>query len=422
MLGGTKAADVQIPDHTFRYIAGGLGVLQGEGADVVQVFALDLHGVEDDVVFDGLVQKQSHALAVLRNHGDAGAQCVARRAQLQLFAKQLHLALGGIQAHHAVGDAQLALTGQTADAEDLALEHVKADALHFFTGHVHVQVAHLHGHIALGGGTVIVLHHGLALAADHQLSQLGDGGVLRLTGSGQLAVAQDGDGVGRGDDLVQTVGDEDDGDAAGSDLLHDGDQLRGFALGQHGGRLVEHQQLHAGLVDLTGDLHKLHVAHGHAVHAGVLVDAHAHAVQRLARVGSHGLGVQRFQVLAKNAAEQVGVGDFTVELDVLRHGETGQQHKLLMHHADALEHGVVGRHHVGGFAAQEHFALEAACRMDDGHTKQHVHQRGLARAVFAQQRMDLAGAHGQGHVAQNGVLTIALGDVFHLQYILCAQF
>ena len=40
---------------------------------------------------------------------------------------------------------------------------------------------------------------------------------------------------------------------------------------------------------------------------------------------------------------------------------------------------------------------------------------------FAQQRMNLARAHGKGHVVQNGVFTIALGDIFHFQNKFCAQ-
>lgn len=80
----------------------------------------------------------------------------------------------------------------------------------------------------------------------------------------------------------------------------------------------------------------------------------------LRAVGSHGFHIQRFKIFAQNAAEDVGMGDFAVQLDVFRHGEAGQQHELLMHHADAFHHGVMRRGYVGCLAIQQHLALKAA--------------------------------------------------------------
>ena len=217
------------------------------------------------------------------------------------------------------------------------------------------------------------------------------------------------------------MGDKDDGDAIRSNLFHHRDQLRSLALGQHGRGLVKYEQLYTGFVNFAGNLDKLHVAHGHSLDKRILVDAHAHAVQRLAGVGSHRLHIQGFQVFSENPADKIGVRDFTVQLDVLRDGKARQEHEFLVNHADALHHGIVRRGHVRRLALQEHLALEAARGMNHRHAKQHVHQRALSRAVFAQQRMDFTGAHGERNVAEDGILAVALGDVFHFQYIRGAQ-
>ena len=217
------------------------------------------------------------------------------------------------------------------------------------------------------------------------------------------------------------MGDEDDGDALLRDALHHAQQLRRLGLGQNRRRLVKDQQLHTRLVDLAGDLDKLHVADRQALHQRIFVNGHAHAVQRPAGVLGHGGHIQRFQILAKDAGQQTRMGDFAVELDVFGDGEARQQHKLLVNHADALEHRVVRRGDRRLLTINQHFAFKAAGRVNDGHAKEHVHQRALACAVFAQQRVDFAGADFEGDVGQHRVFAVALGDAFHLQNVLRGQ-
>ena len=131
------------------------------------------------------------------------------------------------------------------------------------------------------------------------------------------------------------------------------------------------------------------MAHGQAADQGVFLNAHAHVVQGLPGVVGHGSGIQEFQILAQDLADRPGFGDFPVQLDVVRHAETGNQHEFLMHHADPLLHGVHGRGDIDRLAVEDHFALEAAGGMDHGHAEEYVHQRGFSRAVFSQQRVDL---------------------------------
>ena len=215
------------------------------------------------------------------------------------------------------------------------------------------------------------------------------------------------------------MGDENDGDAPAGDVLHDGNQLGRLGLRQHGGGLVKHQQLHAGFVDFPGDFHELHIAHGERAHQGIFGNVDAHAVQRLAGILFHFCVVQKFQILAQQLAHRPGIGDLPVQLDVLGDLEAGNQHELLMHHADALFHGIHGGRNLYRVSVHQHLALEAAGGMDDGHAEEHVHQGTLARTVFTQQGVNLAGADFQGNILQNGVFAVELGDMVHFKDILC---
>ena len=65
-------------------------------------------------------------------------------------------------------------------------------------------------------------------------------------------------------------------------------------------------------------------------------------IQRSARICLHGFHIQTFQIFAKHTADRVGTADLTVQLDILRDGKAREQHELLVYHADALFHGIVG--------------------------------------------------------------------------------
>ena len=65
-------------------------------------------------------------------------------------------------------------------------------------------------------------------------------------------------------------------------------------------------------------------------------------IQRGARIWLHCLHVQSFQVLAQIAANWIRTADFTVQFNILRDGKAREQHELLVYHADALFHGIVG--------------------------------------------------------------------------------
>ena len=53
--------------------------------------AVDLHGVEGDVVLDGLIEQKAHAAPVFGDHGHAAFQGVGRVVEGQRLPKELDL-------------------------------------------------------------------------------------------------------------------------------------------------------------------------------------------------------------------------------------------------------------------------------------------------------------------------------------------
>ena len=93
------------------------------------------------------------------------------------------------------------------------------------------------------------------------------------------------------------------------------------------------------------------------------------------------------------------------EHDVFRHGEHRHQHEVLMHHADAGADGVAGAVEADRLAVDEDFALVRPVEAGE-----HVHQGGLAGAVFAEQAEHLAGADVEVDGVVGDQIAEALGD------------
>ena len=86
---------------------------------------------------------------------------------------------------------------------------------------------------------------------------------------------------------------------------------------------------------------------------------------------------------------------------------------MLVHHADMQCGGVVGVIDFDGFSILADLALLRLIQ-----AKQHAHQRGLARAVFSQQRVDFAPPQLQRDVVVGLDAGEFLGDMKHLDHII----
>ena len=190
---------------------------------------------------------------------------------------------------------------------------------------------------------------------------------------------------------------EDDRFTLGSESLDDGNQLLDLLRGQYGGRLVKNQNIAFTVQDLQNFNALLH-ADGDIGNDRVGVNRQAVALTEL-----YDFFLCRFQI------ENAVFHGLAAENDVADDGEALHELKVLMHHADA-ERGCVARTgDMHGLAVD----LDGAA-LGLIHSEQNAHQRRLARAVFAEQCMNLALADLQGDLIAGDDPGEGLDNILHL--------
>ena len=252
---------------------------------------------------------------------------------------------------------------------------------------------------------LVLLHVQNDVAADHQPGDLLFCHIAGVVHAHRAAAAHDGQSVGDLHDLVEFVGDEDDRVALLLQIPQLLEQLDRLLCGQNGRRLVEDEDLRAAdqrLEDLDLLLHADRDVHD----LGLRLDVQVVFFRVFLRDGD-GLRVVNEKTLARRHAEH----------HVFRHGQAWHEHEVLVHHADPVGDGD-GR---GG--ERQLFAVHpdlAARRLLQ--TKEHLHERRFAGAVFAHQRVDLASAEEEVHaLVGRDTVGIHLGDPFHLDGILLVR-
>jgi len=227
----------------------------------------------------------------------------------------------------------------------------------------------------VGHGRLRRVHVG-ELAAHHAPGHLGG----REVGDGErtdlVAVAQDRDAVGDRHDLVELVRHVEDRDAVGRQAPDQVEEHLGLAPGEDVGRLV-----HAQDADLArhrlGDLDHLRLRHRQVAYPP----------------GDRDLGAQGGEQLGGGAAggravDQAEAVRLAAEEDVLLDREVGHQVELLVDEDDPCRLGGVGVGELDRAPFQCDLARARAVVAGE-----QLHQRRLAGAVLAHQRVDLPGAH-----------------------------
>ena len=130
-----------------------------------------------------------------------------------------------------------------------------------------------------------------------------------------------------------------------------------------------------------GDFHHLLFGDGQAAYWHGRIDIHAQAFKQLPRAPVEGGVVEEKQRPPLLAADEY----------VLRHGKVVHQVQFLMDHHDAQALTVAHAAYVHFLSMQEDAALVLGV-----HAREDFHQRGLARAVLAHERMHLSGVELEG--------------------------
>ena len=307
-----------------------------------------------------------------------------------------------VKARQTVDELRLAVSVDTGDADDLTGPHVKADIMY---GILLVQMGGdgeaLHAEHHIAGMGLVLVDLQLYGAAHHHVGQLLLVGVLGVDRADVLALAQHRDPVGHRHDLVEFVGDEEDGLALPSEILHDEQQLIDFLRRQYGGGLVEDEDLVVPVEHLQ-DLHTLLHTDSDVLHLGVQIYRQTVPLRQLLYLFPGLLLLQK--------AHLRGLGP---QNDIVQHREHVHQLEVLMHHTDPQRCCVVG---VIDLYCLSIFSDLAFFRLVQ--TEQDGHQRGFTGAIFPQKGVDLALPQLKGDVVIGLDAGKLLGDVKHFDHIL----
>ena len=238
--------------------------------------------------------------------------------------------------------------------------------------------------IALRDGMQILLDR----RAEHQLHDPLLGARSHVDDADGLAVAQHRGAIAKRGNLQQPVRDEDHRAAGLALALHDVEHLLREIGRQRGRHLVEQQ--HVGL-DRQRPREIEHAK-----------DGERDVPRRLAEIE---VGHAELLDPAPEGRDR-RLGQPQIGGDV----EIGDQRRLLIDRHQAGAAGLGGRMHLARFAADQDFS---GSRPDGA--GQDFHQRRLAGAVRAHQRVHLAGLHRQRGISQGGDRAVVLGDAGRLQ-------
>ena len=185
-------------------------------------------------------------------------------------------------------------------------------------------------------------------------------------------------------DLVQfthLVTDVDDTHALGRQITHDFKQLRNLTVGNGGSRLI-HDQDPAVEGNSFDNFHHLLLRDGKIKDFICRVDSKVKLVQHFLCGRCHPLIVHA----------ELSHG-FPAEEDILRHGHMRHQHQFLVNNGNTIVTGSIYAVNNNLFSVDADLAF-----LRDIDAAQHLDQRGFARTVLTQQRVDLSGFQLKLHI------------------------
>jgi hypothetical protein len=179
--------------------------------------------------------------------------------------------------------------------------------------------------------------------------------------------------------------------AVGGERAEHAPQLAHLGRRQHGGGLVEHEHARAAVEHLE-DLDALRLADAQVGHAPRRVDAEPRALGERAHLGLGAAPVERQPAGAARALH--------AQHHVLRDRERRDEHEVLVHHADPRGDRL-RRRPPGDVAEPAGARVGHLDRAGVGrvHAAQHAHERALAGAVLADERVHLAARRLERRVA-----------------------
>ena len=232
--------------------------------------------------------------------------------------------------------------------------------------------------------------------ADHHFGQHALISLGGIDGTDMLAAAENGHAVGQRQNLVELMGDDDDRLTVVPHTAQDREQHLGLLGSQHGGGLVQDEDIGVAVENLD-DLHRLLLGHRHLVDLLVGIHVEPVALGDLLHAGlGLGAGVARLVLDTQD--------------DVFGGGKDVNQLEVLVDHTDPMGEGILGGGDDHLLAVHENGPLVGEIDAGD-----HVHKGGLTTAVLTENGQDLTVVDLQGDVLVGLDASEAFGNVSHFQ-------
>ena len=234
---------------------------------------------------------------------------------------------------------------------------------------------------------------------NHPLGQsllIGFGGV---DGGDVFTLAQNGNTVRNIHNLVELMGDNNDGVALFLHTAQDGKQLFDFLNGKNSSRFVQNNDLGA-IIQHLDDLQRLLLGNRHIVDLLLGINVETEFLRHVLDF-----------CIAILLQHQAGI--VLAHPDIVSGGKHIHKLEVLMHHADAQPLGILGR--INGNLLSINKDLAAIRLINTGN---HIHQSGLAGTVFTQKCQNLTGLHIQFHIFICHHTAEGFGNAFQLDGIL----
>ena len=287
--------------------------------------------LQNKVLLERIVQHQPVFMAILRNmaHTQLAAFSDGRAGDIVLLEEN---PAGGrlFQSGQSVNKFRLAIALDSRQTNDFAAAHLKGNILD------RVVLVNLAGH----GQVFDAEHHIFRLArlfvylkfdipADHHAGELLLGRVLYFHRTDALALAQNRAAVGYGHNLIQFMGDEQDGLPFPGEVPHDFHQLVDFLRRQHRGGLIEDQNFIVAIEHFQYFDTLLH-ADGNIFDLCIRIDGQSVFFGECDNLFARLLFLQKTELVRLNAED-----------DVVQCGIDLHQLEVLVYHTDVQGVGVV---------------------------------------------------------------------------------
>ena len=233
------------------------------------------------------------------------------------------------------------------------------------------QTLHIQHHIT--GIRRLLLHLQLHRTANHHVGQFLLIGIADVDGTNILTLAKNRATVGNCHDLIELMGNEQDGFTLLGKPLHGCHQFLDLLGSQYCGRLVENQDLIVAVEHLE-DFHSLLHTNGDILDLGIQVHLQAILFRQCLHLFPGSLLLQESQL-----------GVFSAQDNIIQHSKHIHQLKVLVHHTDIQRCCIIRVINLDDLAV---FLNDTFLRLIQ--TKQHAHQRRFTCTVFTKQCMDLA--------------------------------